>query len=625
MQVMTTSQNTHFSPQYELLRTPPFLAHENGTSRRILLLGKLEIPLLRLAECDEVHAKLSCSLKLSHLSEIFTADESIIILDEQYQAAEEFIYGHPIWASIRSGNNSALTAYILETRHYLAAAATRMTPSVSTGMGLSPITLLLSKHLLEEWDHAKFFNEALESMGCLKDAIIISRPLPSTLEWIYLSRHLASLGELNAAACSGLMEHSSVEHAAVTGWHELLVRQKLLSRQATSSIFGHFSTDIEFGHFENWKRAIQTSKIHDSRQLALILNSVCTLAEMIYRWLSALLDGCADSIVHGAQLLRESEVQVHGARKLSELHINAFSGLPVWSSAMLDVMNGREKTNSKASDLVLSLCYATAGSSSNLHPDTNPLVSLLNETANGLGKIDVEAFDSAEAIDGAVSGWLRTIDGHKLWAEMTDEGNEHLAIGYMVENFHYLASATRHISPAIASCHHSLIRESLLRHLEDELTHCNIIRSRLQKVGIQDVSRLRPLPTTTAFVGYLCELARHDWKAYIISGAYLQKSLSECRSSGRHLEFYKKAVQMNPKARDLFEGMLSHDDIDESLGHDINPLERCRHLTAEGPVPLDSVEKAAVLPLLAWGFLDGIREHYIHGLGSIKQRVAWTE
>ena len=170
-----------------------------------------------------------------------------------------------------------------------------------------------------------------------------------------------------------------------------------------------------------------------------------------------------------------------------------------------------------------------------------------------------------------------------------------------------------------------MIREGLLRHLEDELTHCNILHSRLREVGIEDVSRLRPLPTTTAFVGYLCDLARHDWKAYIVAGAYLQKSLSECRKNGRHLEFYKKAGRTNPKARNLFEGMLSHDDIDGTLGHDGNPFDRCRQLTVGGPVPRDSVEKAAVLPLLAWGFLDGIREHYIHGQGSLMQRMAWTE
>src|SRR5205807_1124646 len=114
-----------------------------------------------------------------------------VLLADQFAAASEYVYGHPFWESIRRGSKSALYAYLLETRHYLAAAGSRMAASIAPGIGLNPLMLLLSQHLLEEWDHAKFYSAALEVLGCAPALTSAVRPIPATLEWVHATRAIA--------------------------------------------------------------------------------------------------------------------------------------------------------------------------------------------------------------------------------------------------------------------------------------------------------------------------------------------------------------------------------------------------------------------------------------------------
>jgi len=87
---------------------------------------------------------------------------------------------------------------------------------------------LLSHHLLEEWDHEKFFSEALKVVGC--DGVLVStaRPILATLEWVHVTGAIA--------VCSGFMEYSSNETGAVRGWHSMLVETGLLPEAAIEQL-----------------------------------------------------------------------------------------------------------------------------------------------------------------------------------------------------------------------------------------------------------------------------------------------------------------------------------------------------------------------------------------------------
>jgi hypothetical protein len=607
-----------------IVRSAPFIAPGCAHGSPVLLLGSYEIPLGTFAQDGEFQDRLRRSLDLSAFGPQLSANEFIVLLEEQYSAAEEYVYGHPIWGEIRTGSERALHAYILETRHYLAAAASRMSPSIGAGIGLSPMALLLSRHLLEEWDHAKFFEKALDHIGCAPDWTRLSRPLPATLEWIHFSRHIASTGEIASAVCSGFMEHSSVESEAVCSWHQLIARKELVCAEAVDAIFGHFSTDLDFGHSANWKKAVSLNGSVTPSFAAGQLNSVAALSEMIFRWLTALQKGAASDIVLGMQLLREDAGSAFTA-DASMPDAKIFDGLPVWSCAVLDAVSARAATATPASDVAVGMAYGFAHCVDRLHAIASPMARMLCTSIEQLGAVRPRAAATAQDANTEIVGWLRAIDGHRLWTRMVDAPSYSLVSGYLLENYHYLASAARHIAPAIAACTDAGIRVRLIRHLEDELTHCDILCAKLRTLkGVGDPDRCRPLPTTIAFVGFLQSLARQDWKAYVIASVFLQRSLSETRADDRGRGFYAAIRGSDAALGEILASMSSHDDTDADLDHDRRPLLLLDALHADGGLTRQGLGLAAMAPTLAWGFLDGIASHYADGEGTLCQRMAWT-
>jgi hypothetical protein len=171
------------APYLPLNRSVVFLAKSTRNDQQdVLLLDRFEFSLNEANENRAIFSRIAESLDVSFVGDVIHPEEFGTILSDQFAAACEYVYGHPLWDKIRLGSKDALYAYLLETRHYLAAAASRMSPSIGAGIGLDPLTLLLSQHLLEEWDHAKYFSDALAVIGC--DPILTStaRPIPSTLE-----------------------------------------------------------------------------------------------------------------------------------------------------------------------------------------------------------------------------------------------------------------------------------------------------------------------------------------------------------------------------------------------------------------------------------------------------------
>lgn len=632
----------------EVNRANPFLAYTRDGSARVVLLDRFELPMAEIP--TTVWTKIDASLDVGHLGPVIEPDAMTVLMNEQYAAASEFVYGHPVWGRIRSGDRNALHAYLLETRHYLAAASARMAPSIARQIGLGPVNLLLSRHLLEEWDHAKFFSDALAAIGCRRDLLPAVRPLPATLEWLHATRTLAYGSGLNAAMCSGFMEFSSTEADAVAAWHDMLVSTGLLLPEANRAILRHVDTDVAFGHADNWKHVLRARGPIVPDEAASALNAVATLAEAIYRWLSSLDQGLSGSIVAGLQLLEEDRADAaetapadtdpahtdpahtdaaetapapSGQADPRDTEVAIYDGLPVWPAPVLSLVSWGDDSLTDAAAVVTALSYAL-GSLSADSSDPTPLWSAVRtNTARLVGSAPV-ARDTVSGLKDQATGWLRAIDGHELWSAMIEGSSDELIVGYVLENYHYLASATCHIGAAIASATSGAVRTQLLAHLEDELTHCTMLEKTLMACGgVERPSAMRPLPSTVAFVGFLENLGHQDWKAYLVVSTFLQMSLAECRPTHRHTKFYSAIADRSPTGAALLRALWEHDEIDEGLGHDDRPTQRLTELLRHGPLPLDSLRHAAVGPGLAWGFLDGILQHYRTGPGSVRQRVAW--
>jgi len=239
-------------------RSVPFLIDSGFSDEQPRIM--LDRALLNMTDNLEPHfaAKVVASLNLSSIAATLPEQVCAELIGEQYQVCLEYIYSHPVWASFRAGEGKdAILAYLLETRHYLHAAASRMAPGVAAGWRDGPLLRLLASHVVEEADHAKFFDESLSVIGCTPELVGGLRPSPISLEWICLMRSLAARGPLIAAVCSGLMESSAADHANVEGWHEMIVQNDLLPKTAVDAIYQHVRTDIELGHGQNWVDALK--------------------------------------------------------------------------------------------------------------------------------------------------------------------------------------------------------------------------------------------------------------------------------------------------------------------------------------------------------------------------------
>jgi hypothetical protein len=226
-------------------------------------------------------------------------------------------------------------------------------------------------------------------------------------------------------------------------------------------------------------------------------------------------------------------------------------------------------------------------------------------------------------VEAMLRAWMRTIDGHRVWETMTEPDNGTVVRGWLRENYAYLRSSPRHVTPAIRSCPDPLIRSILLEHLAEEAEHAKLIEKAFEFVPPWlALPRARPLPTTTAFIGYLRDLAMIDWRGYCLALSYLQWSFDA--KDSRHRAFYEAVSRQDADAGRFALAMREHDEIDQSLGHADDSRRLLAALIERHPVTREDVGRAAYVAQLAWSFLDGIRWHYIRGTPAEVQRVGWS-
>ncbi|GGM67229.1 hypothetical protein GCM10012275_42190 [Longimycelium tulufanense] len=584
-----------------------------------LLVDNTEVA-LSAADDPRLAGTLARPINLGRADRCLPAAEVEAIVEAQYEACLEFIYGHPVWQRFRDAEGQeALYSYLLESRHYLAAAPFRMASGITDAFRPSELVRLQAHHVVEEADHDRFFENGLAELGCPRDLVREARPSPVTVEWIHLMRTVAAYGPLAAAICSGLLEFTAGDKAAVTGWHEHLVERGMLPAEAVRAIFEHVETDLGLGHGSNWRDAIHAAKVVPVAELADWLNAATLVAEMIVRWLDTFESGLAGDLVTTLPRLRLAGA----ARRYG----GETDGLPVWPAEVYRSFAHGPLSEKPGVRRSLAVAYAFSGKV--VDADSTGIAETAKNFVARAAR-DLDRGDSAEELEKIVDGWLTAIDGHQLWSELSQRTTFPLVYGWMVENYHYVAGIWQHAGAALSACPDPVVRAELVRHLTEEFDHGSMFRNGIE-TGRGDryqdlpVAAMRPLPTTVAFLGTLRELSQRDWKGYVLALAFLQRSLgtSEHGLGERHEGFYRVLFGALPECMPVVAAMRQHDLEDTKLGHGDDSHELLTLLTDRYEVGPESVAAAAIVPQLAWSFLDGIWRHYRHGDAAVLQRVGW--
>lgn len=597
----------------QLRRTVPFIAHSVTGTHKTFLLDKIEF-LNNDFSNNEIKIRLKKSLNLGQASKkLISSDEASKLVLGQYEACLEFIYSHPYWKELRDNNKDLIFPYLLECRHYLAAATFRMSQGINTSLKNDKLRDLLSEHVIEEAGHNRFFENSLMSIGCGLPAISHSRPLPTTLEWIHLMRTLSSYDPLSAALCSGLLEHTAQNKKAVKSWHDMLLEKNYLSEPAVNAIFEHVGVDFELGHGENWRKALDILEFIEIDRLSNALNAVSLVAEMIVRWLDSLRNGLSSYIVQAMP-----DVIIDDDNNVISYDSTA---TPIWPSEILGYMiHGCHLTDNIKRTIAISYAYAGKAKDKN---SVNTLGSASTHFHNSLFKEDFQFNGTYHCIEKTYENWLKAVNGHWLWRDMMAKPSYALTCGWLLENYHYISSISQHTGLAISSCTDPMIRQLLVKHLEEELGHGAILENTLESSKYGNITESRPLATTVAFIGALSNLAKRDWKAYCIALCYLQMSNPKEDKQGSPEDFYRSIILQSPDTEHLLEAMKKHDQIDSGLEHFHDAKEILEALISRHTITDETIHTASLIAQLSWSFLDGIWHHYTQGDMAIIQRMQW--
>lgn len=141
---------------------------------------------------------------------------------------------------------------------------------------------------------------------------------------------------------------------------------------------------------------------------------------------------------------------------------------------------------------------------------------LLREENAELEQIPTDTF--LKQLDKSTAMWTEQIGYHRLWSGLESQTlRKEVFLGLIVETYHYISSASRHISTAIAHCTDQEWKHLLSEYLAEEYDHAWKARDSLILMGMpkEQVENAHPLISTWSWTNNLCQIAREDTLGYL--------------------------------------------------------------------------------------------------------------
>lgn len=163
--------------------------------------------------------------------------------------------------------------------------------------------------------------------------------------------------------------------------------------------------------------------------------------------------------------------------------------------------------------------------------------------------------------------WGRQIGYHRLFRQL-DAGTlpREVFQGLMVETYHYVKSAPRHIATAIAHSRDDRGTALLSRYLEEEHDHAGLALDVVARVGIDPVQAAASHPTvgTLALINMLCDIGRQSTLAYLACTLLLEARREDGVASRGYVEELCTRYGYPSNAA---ESLLRHMEADLDAGH----------------------------------------------------------
>ncbi|HEU4964388.1 MAG TPA: hypothetical protein VFV52_11145 [Bacilli bacterium] len=133
-----------------------------------------------------------------------------------------------------------------------------------------------------------------------------------------------------------------------------------------------------------------------------------------------------------------------------------------------------------------------------------------------LEKIPTDVF--LKRIQDSCIMWGRQIGYHRLYGGLErGEYRKEVFLGLILETYHYVKSATKHISVALAHCTNPVWQKILTEYLQDEHDHEKLFENALVQMGmpLEWVQNSHPIIGTMSLTNMLCEIGKASTFAYM--------------------------------------------------------------------------------------------------------------
>lgn len=181
--------------------------------------------------------------------------------------------------------------------------------------------------------------------------------------------------------------------------------------------------------------------------------------------------------------------------------------------------------------------------------------------------VAISTQDFLQKIDQSATMWRRQIGYHRLFGLLErGEAGHDLISGFLLETYHFVGMAAKHISTAIAHCSDSHVTELLSEYLADEYRHRELIADSIVAMGIprEQIENAHPVIGTLSLVNMLCEIGRTSTLGYLCCLNLIEARPQEESEARAAWTTIARKAGIDSK---VFDGLMRHMQVDVTVGH----------------------------------------------------------
>lgn len=194
----------------------------------------------------------------------------------------------------------------------------------------------------------------------------------------------------------------------------------------------------------------------------------------------------------------------------------------------------------------------------------------------------IPAGQFVERVQDSCVMWSRQIGYHRLFGLLREgEARREVFLGLLLETYHFVKSAPRHISTALSHCTDARWESLLSEYLAEEHGHWRLIVQTLERVGMREdwVVAAHPIIGTMSLINMLCDIGRQSTLSYLACTSLFEARREDFDAASKELEYIGAQYGCDPEA---LAPLITHAGMDVGAEHSAI-LERA--LEAEGRVP----------------------------------------